>query len=206
MFLLHHRHCLGVIFVADYHTDMFLLHHRHCLQIIVLICFFCTITTIYESFLLQIIVLICFFCTIATVYESFLLQIIVLICFFCTIATVYESLEYIMCYNEEKRVFNRLKRLVAMAHRLALADSASNRQRAAEGNSETCQLLSPPETHKQTKVTQLDSWTSTFEPHSSCAISSRDTSQEEAMVETMQTSWEGLELVEYGQDGHDSYR
>ena len=197
---------LQIIVLICFFCTIATVYKSFLLQIIVLICFFCTIATVYKSFLLQIIILICFFCTIATVYESFLLQIIVLICFFCTIATVYESLEYIMCYNEEKRVINRLKRLVAMAHRLALADSASNRQRAAEGNSETCQLLSPPETHKQTKVTQLDSWTSTFEPHSSCAISSRDTSQEEAMVETMQTSWEGLELVEYCQDGHDSYR
>ena len=110
-----------------------------------------------------------------------------------------------MCYNEEKRVFNRLKRLVAMARRLALADSASNRQRAAEGTSETCQLLLSPQQHKQSKVTRRDSWTSVFEPHSSCVKSSHETS-EEGMAETRQTSWEGLELVEYCEDGHHSCR
>ena len=77
--------------------------------------------------------------------SAFLLQIIVLVCFFCVVVTVYESLEYILCYNEEKRVFSRLKRLVAMAQRLASDQPSTNRYiyRAAESNSETHQLLQP---------------------------------------------------------------
>ena len=61
------------------------------------------------------------------------------------VVTIYESLEYILCYNEEKRVFSRLKRLVAMAQRLATDQPSTDRyiHRAAESNSEVHQLLLP---------------------------------------------------------------
>ncbi|KAK2185428.1 hypothetical protein NP493_237g03008 [Ridgeia piscesae] len=73
------------------------------------------------------------------------LEIIVLVCFFCVVVTIYESLEYILCYNEEKRVFSRLKRLVVMAQRLATDQPSTDRyiHRAAESNSEVHQLLLP---------------------------------------------------------------
>ena len=87
--------------------------------------------------------------------SAFFLQIIVLVCFFCVVVTVYESLEYILCYNEEKRVFSRLKRLVAMAQRLATDQPSTHRyiHRAAESNSEVQLLLPQPEDGEEKEET-----------------------------------------------------
>ena len=109
---------------------------------------------------------------------------------------MYESLEYVLCYNEEKRVFNRLKRLVAMAQRLALTDSSnSDMQRAGDGNVETCQLLLTCEPQKQNPITEEGSWKCTLEAPSSFARGRSKTTGEKPVVAT-QPSCKYLELAQ----------
>ena len=92
--------------------------------------------------------------------NSFVFQIIVLTSAFCFVMSLYESLEYMLCYNDEKKEHKR--QLLAAARQHRQQQRQDQIQTAPENSGESTRLLDaeeiplqtlPPQGRSQSKVT-----------------------------------------------------